>query len=96
MSMDASDVLYVINGCEHPDMSEWEFCVIVGRQEDDGKSLWPFEKGELLVLNANGREPFGEGRKPYKWAVETAEFSDLDEALACRAAVLAGTWVATS
>lgn len=94
--MDASEALFVLNGCEQPETSGWEFCVIIGRQGDDGKSLWPFEKGELLVLNDYGREPLGEGRKPGKWAVDTAEFSSLEEALACRAAVLAGTWVVSS
>jgi hypothetical protein len=34
-------------------------------------SFWPFEQGELLVLNGSefDREPFGEGRKPAKWDV---------------------------
>lgn len=50
----------------------------------EGKSdtpvFWPFEQGEILFLNAWGREPFGEERKPNKWDVEAVTCSTLAEA----------------
>jgi hypothetical protein len=53
----------------------------------------PFEKAEILVVVGDyGREPFGEGRAPRKWAVDESYFGTLEEAQACRAAVLDGTW----
>lgn len=38
----------------------------------DTPVFWPFEQGEIVLLDASGREPFGAGRKPSKWDVEAA------------------------
>jgi len=40
-----------------------------------------FEVGELLVLDHNGREPCGYGRKPSKWVVEYEEFGSIEDAV---------------
>lgn len=41
-----------------------------------------FVLGEVLILNADGREVTGRGRKPGKWSVETEEFATVEEAVA--------------
>lgn len=50
----------------------------------EGKSetpvFWPFEQGEIVLLTASGREPFGDGRKPSKWDVEATTCSTINEA----------------
>jgi len=90
--MTADEVLLVLNGLEPVDMSGWVFCVITDAPEDRAGGYWPFERGEVVVLAEDGREPFGEGRKPAKWDVGEAEFATLAEAVACRVRVLAGDW----
>jgi hypothetical protein len=40
-----------------------------------------FQVGEILVLNEDGREAAGHGRKPSKWDVSVREVADLDEAV---------------
>jgi hypothetical protein len=40
-----------------------------------------FHLGEVLILDQNGREVAGVGRKPSKWSVEVEEFITLDEAV---------------
>lgn len=90
--MNAEEVLAVLNGLEPPDTTDWVFCVITDAPDDRRGGYWPFERGEIVVLDGGGREPFGEGRKPAKWDVGEAEFTTLAEALACREQVLAGTW----
>lgn len=42
-----------------------------------------FILGEVLLLDENGREMFGKGRKPSKWDVDCQEFDSIDQALAC-------------
>jgi hypothetical protein len=86
--MSPEEVLFVLNELKPVTLDSWTFCVITGREEGAKPSYWPFERGEILVLEPNGREPFGEGRKPAKWFVTTEEFDTLAEALACRAQML--------
>lgn len=88
----AEQILTALNDGEPVDYTTLEWCVITGGFAQDivgGRVVetaevryWPFEQGELLILNDYGREPFGEGRKPGKWSV--AEFStrDYEQALA--------------
>jgi hypothetical protein len=104
--VNADEVLQVLNDLEPVDMSGWVFAVITdasdlvagsGRMAGQVVQLaepnfGPFEKGEVLVLAANGREPFAEGRNPDKWDVHAEEFATLAEALACREQVLTGAW----
>jgi hypothetical protein len=101
------EILTVLNGLEPVNTDDWVFCVITrGSREHynsrtgqieprDEESWWPFEKGEVVVLDDEyGREPFGEERKPSKWDLEVEHFDSLADAVACREAVLAGTWKA--
>ncbi len=103
--MNAAEILLVLNGLEPVDTTGWVFCVVTHgahhywdnsaqqMRESKEERFWPFEKGEVLVLAGEyEREPFGEGRKPAKWSNHEHHFKDLSEALACREAVLAGTW----
>jgi hypothetical protein len=98
----AVDVLTVLNGLERPKLDGLTFAVITkGYTESPGQGraagklieheefFSPFERGEIVVLNGSGREPFGEGRKPGKWSVEFEEFLTLDGALSCREQLLA-------
>lgn len=89
----AEQVLYVLNGCEQPQLDGLWFCVITAGKRYDhaaGKvdpkcepNYWPFQRGELIVLNDEyGREPFGEGRKPSKWDVATYQTQDFERARA--------------
>lgn len=41
-----------------------------------------FTLGEILILNEDGRELAGAGRKPSKWYVTTEEFDSLEDAVA--------------
>lgn len=84
----AGDVLTVLNDLDPLDMSMWTFAVIT----DASDGYWPFERGEVLVLDASGREPLGQCRKPAKWSVHEEHFPTLAEALECRRRVLAGEW----
>lgn len=93
---DATDVLFVLAGMASVDLTRLEFCVITGTQrgEDDeiaglaAGSYWPFDRGEVLVVGLDGREPFGEQRKPAKWDVDTEYVPTLAEALTIRGRVL--------
>jgi len=49
-----------------------------------------FVAGEILVVNLDGRELFGRGRKPSKWGVEFEEFATIEEALERAASVKLG------
>lgn len=40
-----------------------------------------FVLGEILILDGDGREVDGSGRKPDKWAVKVERFADLDAAV---------------
>lgn len=40
-----------------------------------------FAVGEILILDDDGREIAGHGRKPSKWAVTCEEFDTIEEAL---------------
>lgn len=62
---------------EHWNARTIEYCLVIGQH-------WPFNAGEIIVLDANGREIGGDGRKPSKWNVTTAEFETYAEALAER------------
>lgn len=42
-----------------------------------------FTKGEVLIVNLDGRESFGRMRKPSRWGVEYEEFKTIEEAIAC-------------
>ena len=84
---EASDVLAVLNGLAPVDLSGLEFCVITATHRDGG-TYWPFERGEILVVDRDGREPFGEGRKPAKWDVDAEYVPTLAEARAIRERVL--------
>ena len=42
-----------------------------------------FHLGEILILDQNGREAAGMGRKPSKWSVEYKEFDTIEEAIEC-------------
>jgi hypothetical protein len=86
--MNADDVLFVYNRLQPVDLTGWTFCVITGAEPGRDRDCWPFEPGEIVVLDPSGREPFGEGRKPSKWFVTTEAFPTLADALACRARVL--------
>lgn len=88
----ATQILCALNNCEVVDLEALDFCVITGGYMHDihlnplpagsEPNYWPFERGEVLVLNEWGREPFGEGRKPSKWSVTTFETKDFDAATA--------------
>jgi len=41
-----------------------------------------FELGEILIVDGDGREVAGRGRKPGKWGVELEEFLSLEAAVA--------------
>jgi len=41
-----------------------------------------FTPGEILVLDTDGRELAGRGRKPSKWLVDYETFHSIDEAVA--------------
>lgn len=91
--MNAEEVLTVLNDLEPVDMTGWVFCVIADAPDGRDGGYWPFEKGEIVVLDGDyGREPLGQGRKPAKWDVAEVNFTTLAEAMACRERVLAGTW----
>ena len=72
----AEQILYVLNDCEPVDLEALEFCVITGGSRHDilGNRLPDhaladfrgFEFGELLILNASGRKPFGDHHMPSK------------------------------
>jgi hypothetical protein len=47
-----------------------------------------FHLGEIIVVDGDGREIGGMGRKPSKWSVETERFGDLDAAIACSRRVM--------
>ena len=49
-----------------------------------------FSVGEILILDASGREVSGYGRKPSKWDVQTEYFETLEEAV--NRAVEVKTW----
>lgn len=67
----ASVVLYADGGGFHPLAAQ---IALSGR-------IPVFTLGEVLILNADGREPFGEGRKPNKWDVSYEDFSTIEEAI---------------
>lgn len=48
-----------------------------------------FHRGEILVLDEDGREVAGHGRKPSKWDVDVELFETIEQAVA-RAARLSG------
>lgn len=88
----AEQILTVLNDGEPVDYGALEWCVITGGfatdysggrvVETDAVKYWPFEQGELLILNDYGREPFGEARKPGKWSVTEFSTRDYEQALA--------------
>lgn len=93
-SMSAADALTALAGAP-VDLDHLEFCVITGpgemptRSGGSRDSYWPFERGEILLVDKfTGREPFGEGRKPSKWSVETEYVATLAEAQSIRERVL--------
>lgn len=96
--MNAEDVLFVLAHRAPVDLDGLTFAVITkpsdhawdqaNQQLVERKSWWPFDPGEVLVLDRWGREPFGEGRKPGKWGVTCEIFDSLDAALERRAQVL--------
>ena len=104
--MNADEVLQVLNDLEPVEMGGWVFAVITdasnlvagaGRMAGQVVKLaepnfGPFEKGEVVVLADDGREPCGGERNPDKWDVHVEGFATLAEALTCREQVLAGTW----
>jgi hypothetical protein len=86
--VNAHEILLTLNDLDEIDFSDLEFCVITGRYGELRES-WPFEIGEILVIDKDyGREKFGDGRKPSKWAVETEEFDSFAEAVKRRNEVL--------
>lgn len=85
--MTADEVLIVLNGLESVDLGGLEFGVITETYRENG-SWWPFERGEVLVLDREtGREPFGEGRKPAKWDVTCETAATFAEAMRIRNAI---------
>lgn len=48
-----------------------------------------FFRGELLILDRDGREVASKGRKPSKWAVDYREFATIEEAIGCMRALSA-------
>lgn len=102
--MTAEDVLFVLNHGEALDLGQYEFAVATapsdmrfdyGRQRMvDEPSWFPFAQGEILIVNREGREPFGEGRHCRKWGVEFEYFTNLADAVSCRRRVLATAAVA--
>lgn len=41
-----------------------------------------FWRGEIIVLDSDGREVGGQGRKPSKWYVTCEEFDNIEDAVA--------------
>ncbi|RSN12842.1 hypothetical protein DMB42_11735 [Nonomuraea sp. WAC 01424] len=83
----ADRVLHVLNGGP-VDLADLELCVIT----EIGDGRWTqgvFILGEVLVVNRDGREPFGGQRKPGKWDVEATYTKDWAEAWALSAQVRA-------
>lgn len=91
MAPTADEVLIVLNGLEAVNLTDLEFVVITAPAAEhwsnslqrfvDKPSWWPFEPYEVLVVNAGGREPFGQGRKPSKWGVTAEYFPTFAEAM---------------
>lgn len=57
-------------------------CRRVGGIEQMAFRVPVFTLGEILILNNDGREIAGRGRKPSKWLVVCEEFETLEEAVA--------------
>lgn len=75
----AAEVLTVINGLQEVNLDQLEFAIIT--HKSSGLRGWyPFEEHEVLVLEKfEGREPFGDQRKPDKWDVQYETFSTFAE-----------------
>ncbi len=94
-------ILTVLNDGQPLDPASVEFCVLVGGRFEipgqgpmAGKTVtlreehwWPFQRGELLIVNGRGCELFGEGRRTVKWDVLTFETHDYAAAVALSALV---------
>ncbi len=46
--------------------------------------------GEILILDPDGREPHGHGRRPDKWDVDIEFFVDVGAAVACARGIVFG------
>lgn len=85
----ADQVLHVLNDGPVA-LADLELCVIT-EIGDFTRGRGVFALGEVLVVNPDGREPFGEGRKPGKWDVEAHYTRDWAEAWALSATVRAAS-----
>lgn len=84
----AYEVLLVLNGLEPIDTDTLEFAIITDTDIAATGPFTPFLPGEVLVLNRDGREPFGECRKPAKYPVTYETVATLAEAMELRRQVL--------
>lgn len=97
----AEQVLLVLNDMEPVNLDGLEIVVITHgasqrwntpaqKFEDvETPNFWPFEQGEILLLDQYGREPFGQGRKPGKWDVRDQTCDTFEAAQELSAAVKA-------
>lgn len=84
----AEQVLQILNGDAPVDLDQLTLCVITHGDGPDRDRYSEYERGEILVVGRESRrEPFGEGRKPWKRSVGTHFTSDWDAAHALSALV---------
>lgn len=93
-----NDIVTVLNGLEPVDYSELRVAVACKPADMhfdykkqamvEGESWFPFTQGEIVLINSEGREPFGECRHTGKWGIQFEDFQTLREAMKRRAELL--------
>lgn len=79
-----ADVLRVLNGLDQPDIRLDDIYFSVCTGADEGRTIYPFELGEIFLSDKEGREILGEGRRYWKWSCHVATFETLPEAINAR------------
>ena len=92
------EILYLLNGRENIDLNKLEYAIAVApspmrfdvskQAMVEEETWWPFTKGEILVVNDDGREPFGEQRHSCKWGIDFKYTKSLTEAEKIREDIL--------
>lgn len=93
----ANDVLLIMNQGNPIDYSAFQIHVatapapmsvdVATQTTNDTETWWPFEQGEIVVTDSEGREPFGQERHIHKHGVTFEKMSSLHEAIARRAQI---------